>query len=826
MITGSVASVRRRLTGAGAWVRRTGLRTRVAFGLGLVVVIALGIVGCSTVSAARDAEVEAKALINEVSTLSIGQLLEPEVYRGLAQQAARTDQAVATLKSRLTLLRPLEFVPFLGGQVKAARNTAEAAHVLASATILLSEASASALVARQAGDADAFNAVFSSRAQELESAMRSLQQVEALLEGKLLLDAGDIALLRGGVLTLQTVTLLAAESPQAIEDGVEVLQGVFNLQQLLVDPWTILQEADKVDREVSLLQARAQAVSSEVERLAQNSDSPDEILDIAASGLALVDAIAETAVTLLGVVDAMEEGFLTPEFGAEAGGLLDQAQARAELARERWSSLRESLSTGVAGDLAEGQSTESLFEPVDNGLNQLDQGILTLRGLLGYDEPKTYLLVLQNQNEIRATGGFIGVGVEVRLNGGVMGNLTYVDSTTVDRPPLVDSPPAPEPLFWYLWMGRLLFRDANWSPHFPASAERLMEIYGNGRNIQLDGVVAGTKLLGLDLVDTLSGMTVPGVEGILTREQTFRYMEGIEEYECTERHVSTRGKRCFDEDLFEAMTSRLREPITDQNRAALIDVVRAHLESKNLLLYVTNEVTAELINDQGWDGAIPRAPQDFLMVVDSSLPGHTTAQIDRSIDYTVDLEPGAQSSAELRVRYHNDRPDTAITCRQAIEGGGGCYWNYMRIFIPQTSLEIIAPPIPLHEGSEKLIWGHRDPDSSRVLPHAGGGLQDLTEIGGFITVDGQTTLTVPVSYKLAPQVIRQVGPGRYEYRLVLTKQPGMDRDQVHIRVLLPSGASVQALSAGAEITDAGTVEYRDVLLKDQELVVVFTVAGS
>ena len=507
------------------------------------------------------------------------------------------------------------------------------------------------------------------------------------------------------------------------------------------------------------------------------------------------------------------------------GPLFSQAELRLTEAREQLELFRVSLSQGVGRELVEAGAFDieagGIFEPVEKGLTRVEQFLKATQDLLGFPESKTYLVILQNQNEIRATGGFIGATVEAHITRGTLGEVIYADSTTIDPTPLINNPSAPEPLFWYLWMGRLLFRDANWNPHFPASAETLADLYERGQGSRVDGVIATNKLVGLDLVAVLPGITVPEVEGFLDREQARQYTEGERPYPCSSRHVSTRDKRCFSEDLFQAVLDRLNEGVTPDERRALITLLQDQLERKNILIYTFTQDPGGLLAENGWDGAVPDVAQDFLMVIDSSLPGHTTLAVTRSWDYRVDLTPHGESNAQLLLRYRNDRSSAAPDCRQAAEGGGGCYWNYFRLFLPRAASDVIASPAPLHEGSEKLIWGHRDPDSGRVLEHADAGLEGLTEVGGYITVEPDSILTIPVTYQLGPEVVRQVGEGIYEYRLLLVKQPGMEQDQVRVRVRLPEGSKL-VTSAPSGITMEGNVlEFLGVLRENTEIVVIF-----
>ena len=814
------------LLGRGlAWVQGTSLRMRLVLGALVVLAAAIGGLGWATAQAAQETLREARALIDEAASLRVGQLLEPATYSRLAEQSAQTERATERLRSRLGLLRPLELVPFLGHRVRAARNTATVGLEVARATRLVVGAYGHAVEARRTGGLEALQAALAEHKEDLEQARDSLNRTRELLAKPLLLSDREAAILNGSVVALRTAALVAAESPRAVDDGLELLRGIFDLQQALEDPSSALLESEKVSQVTAEVRRRSLALAQEVRRLAQAVDAPQEILELVATGAGMVNAAAETVSALLGITDALDEGFLTPEFGETVGSLLAQAEDRLREAREQLTSLRASLSEGVGGELAEvGGFTDAaggIFEPVETGLDQVESVITAVQELLGFSAPMTYLVVFQNQNEIRATGGFVGATVEAHVKLGTLERLVYDDSTFIDPPPLINNPPAPEPLFWYLWMGRLLFRDANWSPHFPASAEELTRLYERGRNAQIDGVVATTKVVGLDLVAALPGVTVPGVDGVLDRSLASQYMEGELDYPCTEGHVSERPKRCFDQDLFQAVLDRLQQGVTTDERDGLTRLLLDHLRRKNILLYTFSDRANEFIVASGWDGAVPSTSQDLLLVVDSSLPGHTTRFVSRSWDYDVSLVPGGQSVSQLRVRYQNDRPSGVADCRQAAEGGGGCYWNYFRFFLSRAAHDVTAAPVPLHEGSEKLIWGHRDPDSLRVLKHASAGLEGLTEVGGYVAVEPGSTLTIPVRYWLGPEVVQRVGRDRYEYRLLLVKQPGMERDDVRVRMQLPEGARLVTSSPAGMTMEEGVLEFRGLLEDDTEVVAVF-----
>ena len=84
-----------------------------------------------------------------------------------------------------------------------------------------------------------------------------------------------------------------------------------------------------------------------------------------------------------------------------------------------------------------------------------------------------------------------------------------------------------------------------------------------------------------------------------------------------------------------------------------------------------------------------------------------------------------------------------------------------------------------------------------------------------------TGLTLPLAYALDPSGSRSVGPRLYEYRLLLTKQPGIDSDRVSVRVQLPEGARVVTTSPPSVRSSGSTVTWEGTLVRDTELVIVF-----
>ena len=129
--------------------------------------------------------------------------------------------------------------------------------------------------------------------------------------------------------------------------------------------------------------------------------------------------------------------------------------------------------------------------------------------LLGADRPRTYLLLFQNEDELRASGGFISAAGRVTVDAGRIISLTVEDSYAVDDF-TTPYPDAPAPMHDYMGIDLWVFRDSNWSPDFPVAARQAISLYTQTRGGTIDGVIALNQRVVEALVDGLGPLTIDG----------------------------------------------------------------------------------------------------------------------------------------------------------------------------------------------------------------------------------------------------------------------------------------------------------------------------
>ncbi|MBX4206107.1 DUF4012 domain-containing protein, partial [Candidatus Microgenomates bacterium] len=91
--------------------------------------------------------------------------------------------------------------------------------------------------------------------------------------------------------------------------------------------------------------------------------------------------------------------------------------------------------------------------------------------LLGMDKPKTYLVLVQNNLELRPTGGEIGAFALVSFDHGKLTDIKVTDVSVADGQ-LVGKVDPPESLKKSLGESNFWFKDSNWDPDFIVSAQK------------------------------------------------------------------------------------------------------------------------------------------------------------------------------------------------------------------------------------------------------------------------------------------------------------------------------------------------------------------
>jgi hypothetical protein len=427
-----------------------------------------------------------------------------------------------------------------------------------------------------------------------------------------------------------------------------------------------------------------------------------------------------------------------------------------------------------------------------------------LPALLGADGPRRYLIMAQNEDELRPTGGFLTGGGVVTVDQGRITNLSFLDSSNVDN--ILGKPYdfPPQPLNDFMALDIFVFRDANYWPDFPTSARKAMDLFVYGRDAApLDGAIAIDQEFLRLLVDATGPIPVPGSDQTINAGnllRTLRQARDIQEGQAVDEWV--RNRKAFLAGFATAIQAKVESDFGAIDPLKLVSNMAGAAEGRHLSIYLRDPDAAAALTAIGWDGRLPTAPPgDFLMAVDTNV-GYNKVNlvVERSLAYDVALGPAP--AATLNVHYRHTGEPSDEPCRQGVTAEfeqaadylaltDKCYFNYLRVYAPAGSVLQDASPHPVP--GEVLFNGRDWNGVAQTVAEQPG----LTTFANFMMLERASELSATFHYTL-PQGVVQTVDGEQVYQLTIYKQPGTRPEPLHILVTLPPGATLVDASLPAQ----------------------------
>jgi hypothetical protein len=375
-----------------------------------------------------------------------------------------------------------------------------------------------------------------------------------------------------------------------------------------------------------------------------------------------------------------------------------------------------------------------------------------LPALSGYPAPKNYLLLLQNNTELRPTGGFIGTLATVTVASTMAQDLKVSDVYALDgvgAANLKTVPPAP--LAKYLSAPKWYLRDANWSPDFPTAAREVVDIYNQeGGAEKFDGVLAVDPTLAVDLLKIVGNVTIGA--------STFTPDNVTDEIEYqVEKGFDVKGLPVAQrKDILIALATEVFTRVAalpnDKWQLAVNAFVRA-LDEKHMLIASFDPDVAGFAASRNWDDAVHAPANDFLMVVDANLAAlKTDSVMSRAVSYS--FKPDANGlTATVNLTYANHGGFSWKTTR---------YRTYTRIYVPPGSTLVSSSGAM---ANDKILDPRHTPGTVDTVDELG-----LRSFGAFLSVEPGETRALSFTYRLPASIVSAAGAGNYS--LNVQKQPG------------------------------------------------------
>lgn len=381
--------------------------------------------------------------------------------------------------------------------------------------------------------------------------------------------------------------------------------------------------------------------------------------------------------------------------------------------------------------------------------------------LLGMDTPRTYLVLFQNDKELRPTGGFMTAYSIMKVDKAKFNPVSSSDIYSLDaqyKPAI----PAPDPIVKYIkgpyvLSRNLRLRDMNWSPDFAVSMQSVIPAVKQIGITGIDGIIAVDTQVLVNLLNIIGPIGVPGFGNFSTAidpecncAQVIHELEAFADVEgpiiwdpltgkILQRPPNSDNRKKIIGPLMNSiLANAFGQP--KEKLPGLVQAVFTSLIEKHVLFYMMDLKVESAVAGFGVGGIIRNYNGDYLHISDANLGGRKS-NLYATEEVQQDIQVSGDGSVTKTVTITYKNPQSQDGWLNSVLP------TWVRIYVPKGSTLITS------EGLE----AKQDP------------YEDLgkTVFAGFFQLRPEGVSKVTFKYKLPFKVSGQ-------YNLLIQKQPGTD----------------------------------------------------
>lgn len=387
--------------------------------------------------------------------------------------------------------------------------------------------------------------------------------------------------------------------------------------------------------------------------------------------------------------------------------------------------------------------------------------IKILPSLLGEPKEKKYLVLFQNDKELRPTGGFITAYSVFRIDRGNINVEKSDDIYTLDNG-VRGKPVAPAPILKYLSKVPLFnLRDTNLSPDFIESMKTFNSLYDKAAGkIDVDGIIALDTSVLVSTIKILDDSIDAGGLKFNTkidkRCDCPQVIYSLETLISTPKSLDLRVTSLADvqaqrKDILGVLLYAIMEKALKSSPkiywGPLFQDLLKQVNEKHVMFYIYNKDAQEGIESLNAAGRIKSFDGDYLHISEANFGGaKSNLFVKESVKEEFNTDSNGVIKKTVVIDYKNPHPPSDCN----LERGNLCLnailRNWVRIYVPKGS------KLTDSVGSEVKMITYDE--------------LDKTVFEGFLTVRPQGVAKLSVSYSLPFKVSSKSLPS------LIQKQPG------------------------------------------------------
>lgn len=409
---------------------------------------------------------------------------------------------------------------------------------------------------------------------------------------------------------------------------------------------------------------------------------------------------------------------------------------------------------------------QGIKKVTDEGVTAVEEArplIKVLPSLLGESTERRYLILFQNDKELRPTGGFITAYSVFKIDKGIIHVDTSDDIYTLDNS-IAGKTKAPDPILKYFPKVSVLnLRDSNLSPDYIESMKTFETLYNkSSRKTKVDGIIALDTHVLVSVIKILDDEVIAG--GIKFTSKTDPRCECPQVIYELEDNISRpvgyerEGRKDLLGVLLYAIMEKALKSSPRLYWGPLMQEMITQVERKHVLFYLydTNaQVGVEALNAAG---RIKKFDGNYLHINQANFGGaKANLFVKETVDVNIQTAGDGTITNTVTVSYKN--PHEPSDCN--LERGGLCLnaplRGWIRVYVPKGS------KLGETKGSEVKVTSYDE--------------LGKTVFEGFLTVRPLGSATYTLTYTL-PFKLQKGSP----LPLLIQKQPGTEENQYTIKL--------------------------------------------
>ncbi|MCL5113922.1 MAG: DUF4012 domain-containing protein [Patescibacteria group bacterium] len=436
--------------------------------------------------------------------------------------------------------------------------------------------------------------------------------------------------------------------------------------------------------------------------------------------------------------------------------------------------------------------------------------------ILGMADKKTYMILFQNNMELRPGGGFIGSYGMMSMDKGKITDFSIHDVYDADGQ-LKGHVEPPYPIRRYLPKEHWYLRDSNFDVDFTRSASSSAFFLNAETGQMVDGVIGVDVSFVKNLLSAIGPIYISQYNETVNPDNLFNLAETHAEKDF---FPSSRQKKDFLSFLFKAIQEKLS---LEKNLPylAIAKSISESLAEKHIVFAFSNPALQNISTVSGWSSSLrddrkitSSSINDFIGINEANLGVNKVNYfIGRSLSYNLKIGDDGSLLSKLTISYRNTSTSGVFP--------GGDYKNYLRLILPSgvriSTISIDGVLQKIGEAvTDPLVYEKKNFIPPQVLEVEKTEEQGKTIYGFLTVVPVGSSKTIVAEYQLPKKDLRE-NP-LISYNLKFFKQPGTDSYPFNFSFSYPS--SYRTISSSKEIKNLnGVSSFSQSLSSDQNIFV-------